>query len=52
MTLPFATQVAANAVWKVMSTDKIRNHCYDHRVSKVTVYEGAVLYTSELTLVL
>ncbi|POM61872.1 hypothetical protein PHPALM_29046 [Phytophthora palmivora] len=30
VTLPFAPQVAANAVWKVMSTDKIKDHCYDH----------------------
>ncbi|ETK81926.1 hypothetical protein L917_12360 [Phytophthora nicotianae] len=32
MTLPFASQVTANAVWKVMTTDKMKYHCYEHCV--------------------
>ncbi|KAL4116944.1 hypothetical protein PRIC2_012395 [Phytophthora ramorum] len=32
MILPFASQVAANAVWKVLTTDKMKKHCYEHRV--------------------
>ncbi|KAG3146235.1 hypothetical protein C6341_g18116 [Phytophthora cactorum] len=33
MTLPFVAQVTANAVWKVMTTDKMKYHCYEHRVA-------------------
>ncbi|GMF57548.1 unnamed protein product [Phytophthora fragariaefolia] len=32
MTLPFAVHVTANAIWKVMGTDKLKNKCYKHRV--------------------
>ncbi|ETL28880.1 hypothetical protein F441_18306 [Phytophthora nicotianae CJ01A1] len=33
-TLPFGMQATASALWKVLSTDQIKNYCYHHQIAQ------------------